>query len=75
MKIFKEDKTYLFPERNQKVILVENDESTEFIKCLSEYFGKKRKTIVMYIVMMNNQYYRMSSSLFSILNVLTLKLH
>ena len=32
MKILKEDKTYLFPERNQKVISVENDESTEFIK-------------------------------------------
>lgn len=43
MKIIKEDKTYLLPERNQKVILVENDESTEFIKCLSEYFGKKKK--------------------------------
>lgn len=43
MKIIKEDKTYLFPERNQKVILVENDKSTEFIKCLSEYFGKKKK--------------------------------
>lgn len=43
MKILKEDKTYLFPERNQKVILVENDESTEFIKCLSEYFGRKKK--------------------------------
>lgn len=43
MKIFKEDKIYLFPERNQKVILVENDESTEFIKCLSEYFGRKKK--------------------------------
>lgn len=43
MKIFKEDKIYLFPERKQKVILVENDESTEFIKCLSEYFGRKKK--------------------------------
>lgn len=43
MKIIKEDKTYLFPERNEKVILVDNPESEEFIKCLSEYFGKKKK--------------------------------
>lgn len=43
MKIIKGNDTYLFPERCQRIVLTENKNSLELIKCFSEYFGKKKK--------------------------------
>ncbi len=43
MKLIHEDAYYCFPEKASINFLVENNEKEAFIKCLSEYFGKKKK--------------------------------
>lgn len=43
MKITKENNTYLFPERCQKIVLTDHKNSAELVKCFSEYFGRKKK--------------------------------
>lgn len=43
MKLIKDDKVYLFPEEDTCVILVDNKASKQFVDCLYDFFGRKKK--------------------------------
>lgn len=43
MRIQIDESTFLFPEKNQLNLMVENSYREQFIRCLEEYFGNKKK--------------------------------